>query len=82
MVWTGRNLRPTDQAAQESSKLLGGWFAFPLAPGHSRSEVNQPVCHPSMANLVICHFQSPVVQDPTQFPDAAMAFPPPPLSHS
>lgn len=55
-----------------------GQFAIPLARGHSRTEVNQPACHPSMANLVICPFQSPVVQDPTQFPDAAVAFPPPP----
>lgn len=73
-LWPGQVATSDPQTRQ----VLRGWFALPLAPGHSRTEVNQPVCHPSMANLVICHLQSPVVQDPTQFPDAAMAFPPPP----
>lgn len=47
--------------------------------GHRRAGVNQPACHPSTADLVICHLQSPAVQRPTQLPDAAAAFPPPPI---
>lgn len=57
-----------------------GWFPFPPAQGAAGLKFLSLTVTPSTANLVTCHFQSPEVQVPTQFPDAALAFPPPPAT--